>query len=368
MREDAVETIQWFRDNEVEVKVISGDNPVTVAEVAKRAGIDNADKLISLEGLSDMEVEAAATQYTVFGRVTPEQKAVLIRALKAQDNTVAMTGDGVNDILAMKEADVAISVASGSDAARNVSHLVLMDNNFSSMPKVVEEGRRVINNIQTTSCVYIMKTLFTTLMALICIAMQEPYIFSPQNLLVMEVAIIAIPTFFLSLQPNKDKIKGRFLPHVLADATAGAVLLILLVMSMYITQFFNEEFVDFYKPLCMMALTFGGFVMIYRVCRPFNAYRAILVLFTLALVIAAFSIPYVANNWLYPGWSDLPWSYGQVLVMVVAVEAAFPISSWLLRLMHYIVPSSVRDTRKEKRKKKEKVKDKDAVQQEDPFE
>ena len=151
IREDAISTIKWFRENDVAVKVISGDNPVTVSEVARRAGIESADKFISLEGLNDSEVENVANKYTVFGRVTPEQKAILVRAIKAEGNTVAMTGDGVNDILALKEADCAISVASGSEAARNVSHLVLMDNNFNSMPKIVAEGRRVINNIKNSS-------------------------------------------------------------------------------------------------------------------------------------------------------------------------------------------------------------------------
>ncbi len=169
VREDAVETIKWFKENDVAVKVISGDNPVTVAEVARRAGIKNAEKFISLEGLNDKEVESVANKYTVFGRVSPEQKAVLVRSIKSEGNTVAMTGDGVNDILALKEADCAISVASGSEAARNVSHLVLMDNNFGSMPKVVAEGRRVINNIQNSSSLFLMKTLFTAILATICI-------------------------------------------------------------------------------------------------------------------------------------------------------------------------------------------------------
>ncbi|MFR1982559.1 MAG: HAD-IC family P-type ATPase [Christensenellaceae bacterium] len=169
IRPDAIETIKWFRENDVAVKVISGDNPVTVSEVARRAGIKNASQFLSLEGLSDLEVETAANQYTVFGRVTPEQKAILIRAIKKAGNTVAMTGDGVNDILAMKEADCAVSVASGSDAARNVSNLVLQDNNFGSMPKIVNEGRRVINNIKDSASLYIMKTLLTLTLALVCI-------------------------------------------------------------------------------------------------------------------------------------------------------------------------------------------------------
>lgn len=195
IRPDAIETIKWFRENDVAVKVISGDNPVTVSEVARRAGIKNASQFLSLEGLSDIEVENAANQYTVFGRVTPEQKAILIRSIKKAGNTVAMTGDGVNDILAMKEADCAVSVASGSDAARNVSNLVLQDNNFGSMPKIVNEGRRVINNIKDSASLYIMKTLLTMLLALVCIFTGSAYFFTTNNMLMFEVLISSDPLF-----------------------------------------------------------------------------------------------------------------------------------------------------------------------------
>ncbi len=344
IREDAIPTLKWFADNEVAVKVISGDNPVTVAEVARRAGIQQAEKFISLEGMSDREVEDAANKYTVFGRVSPEQKAVLIRSMKSQGHTVAMTGDGVNDILAMKEADCAISVAAGSEAARNVSHLVLMDNNFSSMPKIVAEGRRVINNIMNSSCLYFMKTLFTAILAVICIAMQQPYLFMPQNMLLLEFVIIGVPSFFLSLQPNKDRVHGKFMTHVLSGAISGAIVMILCVMSMYITQVFNDDFTDYYKAMCMVALVFSGFVMVYRTCQPFNMYRAVLCTGILALCIIGVSVPYLTDAMFYTGWLDLQWDYAKVLVILVVVMAAFPISGWLLKLMHFIMPSSVGKT------------------------
>jgi len=262
VREDAVETIKWFKENDVAVKVISGDNPVTVAEVARRAGIKNAEKFISLEGLNDKEVESVANKYTVFGRVSPEQKAVLVRSIKSEGNTVAMTGDGVNDILALKEADCAISVASGSEAARNVSHLVLMDNNFGSMPKVVAEGRRVINNIQNSSSLFLMKTLFTAILATICICMSRPYLFLPANMTLLETAIIGVPSFFLSLQPNKDRVQGKFIAHVMNGAISGAILMILCVMGMYLTNVISpEEFGSHYLAMCMIALTFSGFAV-----------------------------------------------------------------------------------------------------------
>lgn len=340
IREDAVDTIKWFGENEVNIKVISGDNPVTVCEVAKRAGIKGAEKYISLEGLNESEVANIANKYTVFGRVTPEQKAVLVRSIKAEGNTVAMTGDGVNDILALKEADCAISVASGSEAARNVSHLVLMDNNFNSMPKVVAEGRRVINNIKNSSSLYLMKTLFTAILALLCIAMQVPYLFMPQNMLLLEFCIIAVPSFFLSLQPNKDRVQGKFITHVMSGAVSGALLMIICVMAMYITNTIDpEEFGGYYQAMCMIALTFSGLVMVYRICRPLNLYRAVLCITMLALCITAFAVPQLTEQ-LYKGWTDIKWDYAKILIIVVVIEAAFPVSGWLIELMHVIFPSS----------------------------
>ncbi len=340
IREDAIETIKWFGENDVNVKVISGDNPVTVCEVAKRAGIKNAEKFISLEGLNEKEVINVANKYTVFGRVSPEQKAILVRSIKSEGNTVAMTGDGVNDILALKEADCAISVASGSEAARNVSHIVLMDNNFNNMPKVVSEGRRVINNIKNSSSLYLMKTLFTAILATICMSIGVPYLFMPQNMLLLEIAIIAIPSFFLSLQPNKERVQGKFITHVMSGAVAGALVMIMCVMAMYLTQVIDpEEFGEHYLAMCMIALTFSGLVMVFRVCRPFNVYRAVLCVSMLALCITVYSVPFFAKL-VYADWGEIKWDYAKILTIVVVIEAAFPVSSWIIELMHYLFPSS----------------------------
>lgn len=346
IREDAVDTINWFKQNDVAVKVISGDNPVTVSEVAKRAGIESADKFISLEGLNDREVESVANKYTVFGRVTPEQKAVLVRAIKSEGNTVAMTGDGVNDILALKEADCAISVASGSEAARNVSHLVLTDNNFASMPKVVGEGRRVINNIKNSSSLYLMKTLFTGILAFLCMVIwQIPYLFMPSNMLLLEVFVIGLPSFCLSLQPNNERVQGKFITHVMSRAISGAVLMICCVVAMYMTNIFNAaEFELYYVPMCMMALTFSGLVMLYRVCQPFNGYRLVLFLSMVAAVAVALTVPlfgdmlYKVNDQLK--WSTLNWDYPKLLIVAVVIEAAFPLSQSLIKIMQILMPSS----------------------------
>ena len=227
IRKEAVSTIKWFNKNDVTIKVISGDNPITVAEVAKRAGIKDCNKLISLDGLSDEEVAKAANEYIVFGRVSPEQKAILIKSMKQDGHITAMTGDGVNDILALKEADCAVSVASGSDAARSVAHLVLLDNNFDSMPEIVREGRRVINNVQRASSLYLMKTLFVMLLSFFTLVvpnMNYPFTLKQMNLL--ELLVIGVPSFTLSLQPNDSRVEGKFLNSILRKSMAGAWLMI----------------------------------------------------------------------------------------------------------------------------------------------
>ncbi|MDE7162809.1 MAG: HAD-IC family P-type ATPase [Clostridia bacterium] len=359
IREDAIETIKWFKDNDVQVKVISGDNPITVSEVAKRAGIDNADKFISLEGLNEKEVENVANKYTVFGRVTPEQKAILVRAIKTEGNTVAMTGDGVNDILALKEADCAISVASGSEAARNVSHLVLMDNNFGNMPKVVAEGRRVINNIKNSASLYLMKTLFTAVLATIFIIMQEAYPFIPSNMLLLEVLVIGAPSFFLSLQPNNSRVEGKFITHVMSRSISGAVVMIMCVMAMYLTcSLGGSEFNNFQTAMCMLALTFSGLVMLFRVCQPFNGFRLVLFVVMATLSVVALAVPFTAEMLCAGMTSELEWHYSKILIIVVAIEAAFPISQSLIKIMQIIMPSSVDSTKKrieDHPKKKKKI-------------
>ena len=341
IRPDAVDTIKWFKENDVAVKVISGDNPVTVSEVARRAGIRNAAQFISLEGLSDLEVENAANQYTVFGRVTPEQKAILIRSIKKAGNTVAMTGDGVNDILAMKEADCAVSVASGSEAARNVSNLVLQDNNFGSMPKIVNEGRRVINNIKNSSSLYIMKTLLTLILATTCIFIGSKYFFTTNNMMMYEIFISAIPSFVLSLQPNTNRVKGKFIPYVLSRAIPGALTMAVGILSLYVVHktslsgtfgFVTETGAETleYQALMMIALTFTGLVMLYRICQPFNIVRVSLFLLATFLCVLVISVPLLGEI-VCEGWSNVSFTLPQVLLIVIIVQASFPVSKVLIK-------------------------------------
>ncbi len=348
IRPDAVDTIKWFRDNDVAVKVISGDNPVTVSEVARRAGIKNAAQFISLEGLSELEVENAANQYTVFGRVTPEQKAILIRAIKKAGNTVAMTGDGVNDILAMKEADCAVSVASGSEAARNVSNLVLQDNNFGSMPKIVNEGRRVINNVKNSSSLYIMKTLLILILAVVCISVKSTYFFTTDNMLMFEFFVSAFPSAVLSLQPNTNRVKGKFIPYVLSRSIPGAITMALGILTIYVmgktglAENFGlvagGEYTLAYQALMMMVLTLSGLVMLYRICQPFNVVRAVTYIVAVTCCLLFMTVP-VLGNVVFDGLGDIQFSLSQILLVVIIVQASFPISGWLIKFFDMINPA-----------------------------
>ena len=347
IRSDAIDTIKWFRENDVDIKIISGDNPVTVSEVARRVGVQHAGQYISLDGLTDIEVENVANQYTVFGRVTPEQKAILVRAIKKQGNTVAMTGDGVNDILALKEADCAISVASGSEAARNVSHIVLTDNNFLNLPSVVYDGRRVINNIKSSASLYIMKTLFTTLLAVFCFAVGSQYFFKTNNMLLFETLVAALPSFVIALQPNADRVKGKFIPYVLSRSIPGAVTLILCVVTIYLGVTFapnnlgtlNVTLTDpntldtttSVNPLMMLAVTFGGLVMLFRVMQPFNLLRALVYAVSVAISIVVLAVPFL-GNFVYDNWDLVSFSFTQILYAVCLVLAAFPVSNALIRV------------------------------------
>lgn len=229
IREDAPEIIGWFRENNVDIKVISGDNPLSVSVIAGKVGVKDADKYISLDGMTEEQVIEAANQYTVFGRVTPEQKAILVRSFKSAGHTVAMTGDGVNDILAMRESDCAISVGCGTDAAKTVANLVLMDNKFSQMPKVVAEGRQVVNNIQNSASLFLMKTTMVVLTTILCLIIGFNFPFQPQHLASAEFFVIGISSFLLALKPNKELIRGKFIPNVLKRTLPSGVAMFLSV-------------------------------------------------------------------------------------------------------------------------------------------
>ena len=285
IRDDAIDTIDYFKQNGVDIKVISGDNPITVSEIAQRAGVEGAERYISLAGLTDEEVRESVFEYNVFGRVSPEQKRILVKALKEHKKTVAMTGDGVNDILALKEADCSIAMASGSEATRYVSHLVLMDSNFSSMPQVVQEGRRVINNIQKTSTLFLVKTTFSILLAILYIilglqvgAIKISYPFAAKHLYLIEWFAIGIPAAFLALQPNREIVRGKFLPNVAKSTLPGAITIVVLHILLCLIRIIPgfEEFrenQEVFTTIATIVSTFVMFIVLYNVSLPLNLSR-----------------------------------------------------------------------------------------------
>ena len=334
IREDAIETIKWFKENEVNIKVISGDNPITVAEVSKRVGIENADKFISLEGLTDQEVYDSANNYTVFGRVSPEQKAILVKAMKDSGHVTAMTGDGVNDILALKEADCAISVAEGSDAARNVAHLVLLDNNFNSMPKVVYEGRRVINNVQSSASLFLMKTIFTMLMATISLILpyMHTYPFVASQMNPLEFFVIGIPAFFLSLQPNDSRVEGKFISYVIKKSLPSAMLMLIGAMVVEVIKILTPNAnLELYTSMQVYIILGIGVINLFFVCKPFNKYKTLLFTLSAVLVIGIiissifYFIPFVNDFFVYTP-VVLPENLAQIIIVFSIIILSIPIS------------------------------------------
>lgn len=318
IRKDAPKTIEWFKQNDVDIKIISGDNPITVSEVARRCGVENCDKYISLQGLNNNEVIEAATKYTIFGRVSPEQKAILVKTLKAQGKTVAMTGDGVNDILALKEADCSIAIAAGSDAAKSVSQLVLLDSNFSSMPSVVAEGRRVINNIQKSSSLFLMKTIFAISIAIFVLCMNKTYPFSPIQFILLEMFVIGLPSFFLALQPNINRIKGKFLSNLLKNALPAGICLFSVTIAMYIYQIFTGIRTEVLVTMASIAIIAVGFIALFRMCRPFNWFKSMMYIICLSICIVC--VTCIPELFRY-----VPISYTDTLFLIIVCQAAYPL-------------------------------------------
>lgn len=296
VRSDAPEIIRWFAENNVDVKIISGDNPLSVSVIAQKVGVKGAEKFISLEGMSDEEVAAAACENTVFGRVTPEQKAILVKALKQNGHTVAMTGDGVNDILAMRESDCAISVGCGTDAAKTVANLVLMDNKFSQMPRVVAEGRQVVNNIQNSASLFLMKTCMVMFTTILCLCLGANYPFAPNQLYTFEFFIDGIPSFFLALKPNKQLIKGKFLSNTLRKTLpSGMAMFLSIAMSYAFAGVLGVEVNSAqFSTIAMFSMTATGVVALLILLFPYDKINVGIGLFgSLGSVASFFLFPWI---------------------------------------------------------------------------
>ena len=274
IREAAKETFEYFAEQGVEVKVISGDNPVTVSNVAKQAGIKNADRYVDASEFEDEQsMRKALLNNTVFGRVTPSQKRKFVRILKEAGHTVAMTGDGVNDVLALKDTDCSIAMASGSDAAAQASQLVLLESDFSCMPEVVLEGRRVVNNIQRSASLFLVKNIFSFLLSVASVVFMFTYPLEPSQVSLISMFTIGVPAFFLALEPNKNMIKGHFLTNVLLKALPAALTDALAVAALVIFgRTFDVSSTDI-STAATMLLAIVGFMILYKISAPMNKIR-----------------------------------------------------------------------------------------------
>ena len=327
IRREAPRTLRYFADQGVDLKIISGDNAVTVSNIAKKAGLETAHRYVDATTLqTEAQMEEAVQKYSVFGRVTPQQKLAFVTALKKQGRTVAMTGDGVNDVLALKEADCSIAMASGSDAARTVSSLVLLDSNFSAMPKIVEEGRRSINNLQRSASLYLAKTIFFILIDVLFIFLNFAFPFSPNQLTLISMPTIGVPSFLLALEPNRERLRGNFLGNVLRTAfpagltrVATTVLLCAMGDVVGITQ-------PQLSTLAVVSTAFVGFLILFHVSMPFNGARVFLFAGMLAF--------FLGGIFLFPDPFELvPFTLPMLIILLFALIFSI---AMMVTLVHFI--------------------------------
>lgn len=278
IRQEAPDTLEFFDSQEVDLKVISGDDPVTVASIARRAGLKNADQFVDATTLeTEEQLYEAVSQYSVFGRVTPQQKKQMVQALKAQGHTVAMTGDGVNDVLALKEADCSIAMAQGSDAAKNIANVVLLDSNFASMPHIVNQGRRVVNNIRTAASMFLIKTMFSVMLSLLTIFFGNSYPFEPIQMSLISACAVGIPTFLLAQENNYEKIDHTFLRHVFLNAFPAAITISSCVFAIMLVCQNVYHSNAMLNTACVLVTGWNYMAALKTVYAPLNTYRKVII-------------------------------------------------------------------------------------------
>ena len=283
IRENAVDTFNYFKSQGVDIKVISGDNPLTVSQIASQAGIENAENYIDASLLdTDKKIQEAISFYTVFGRVTPKQKQKLVKALQADGHTVAMTGDGVNDILAMKDADCSVAMASGSEAATHAAQVVLLDSDFAHMPDLVYEGRRVVNNIERSASLFLVKNIFSLLLAVLSAVFMFTYPLEPAQISFVSMFTIGVPGFLLALEPNKNRIKGSFLKNVLIKALPGGLTDVIAVFALVVCGEVFEISTDSIGTVATMVMSVVGFMILIKISYPLDLRKYIIILLNIA--------------------------------------------------------------------------------------
>ncbi|RDY23347.1 HAD family hydrolase [Romboutsia maritimum] len=338
IRDNVNETFEFFDKQGVNIKVISGDNPVTVCEIAKRAGISDADKYLDVSSITSKDkIQEIIKNYTIFGRVTPNQKQEIIKEFQNIGYTVAMIGDGVNDVLALKDADCSIAMASGSDAACHISQLVLMDSNFKYMPKVVMEGRRVINNIQRTASLFLVKTIYSLLLSILVLFFKNPYPFVPIQLTLISGLTIGIPSFFFALESNTNIVKGNFIKNVIGNALIGAITIVINIVGiMSISNRMNLSTSDI-STLATILTGYTGFLILFRISKPFNYKRIILIgsmiiLFLISIIFLGkvFMIHHV--------------SIREILLLLVFIILTYPLMlviTWIIRKIAFVIDKRI---------------------------
>ena len=316
IRPAAQKTIDKFQKQGVTLKVISGDHAQTVSAIAKKVGINNADKYISCESLSDEELSSIAERYAVFGRVTPEQKVLLVKQLKKNGHTVAMTGDGVNDTLALKESNCAIAMADGSEVARKISQIVLLDSDFSTLPDVVHEGRRCINNVRQSSSLFLMKTIFTLLVSIMSIITLSGYPFAPNQTFFLELLIIGFASILLALEPNNKRIRGSFLETVIIKSVPNALAMFAPVLIIMVIEKSASISLNCRNAIAMSVVTMVGYLNLVHICRPFSKWRAGVVITVGVLLATVIPVSIFALNDIF-NMSYIAESYTTFTIMAI---------------------------------------------------
>ena len=300
IRKEAFQTLEYFYKQNVDIKIISGDNPITVSTIAKHTGVKDYEKYIDMSTIDEnKDLIDIANNYTVFGRVSPTQKKSLILALQNSGKTVAMTGDGVNDVLALKAADCSIAMQNGSDATKSVSQIILLDSNFASMPKVVNEGRRTINNITRSASLFLVKTIYSTILALMFLFMGNAYPFVPIQLTLISAITIGIPSFILALEPNRERVRGNFLRNVISKSIPTGITVAINILLISILNKLNIFSNQYYSSLCVISTSICGLILLFTLTKskknedtilPFSVFRMSLAILLSILLIVGLTL------------------------------------------------------------------------------
>ena len=333
IRKDANKTLAYLHAEGVDLKVISGDNPVTVSNIARRAELPHYDQYIDLSATTtEAEVREAAHEFTVFGRVTPQQKQILVQEFKAAGRVVAMTGDGVNDVLALREADCSIAMAEGDPATRQIANLVLLDSDFTSLPEVLFEGRRVVNNVTKVASIFFIKTIYSFFLSILCAITAVAFPFVPIQITLLDLAIEGYPSFFLSFEENKKQVKGKFLPTVIRHALPNALLVVMNVVIVYMLGK-NQGWSELETTTLMYYLLMGvSVIAVIKACLPFNPLRVFLAVTT---TVGVYTAAYLFRSILYIGTLTSHTFWPFVVLIVVSLILRLIYDKYFLKEVYY---------------------------------